>query len=134
MGLSLKHIRRTFYDNPEHNLFGHAAIGMLDKFVEKVSDLIPALKKFMIGVSAIKSFLLRNIEKIKSPIRMITMVPKVILFSPLYQVKTFFTRKTEENADSFAVFYGYGNDLSKVLVKLENIIFLNIHLRKEKDL
>lgn len=109
---------------------GHAAIGMLDKFVEKVSDLIPALKKFMIGVSAIASFLLRNIEKIKAPIRMITMVPKVILFSPLYQVKTFFTRKTEENADSFAVFYGYGNDLSKVLVKLEN---MNLHIDTVKN-
>ena len=99
---------------------GHAAIGILDKFVERVKDLIPALKKFMIGVNAIASFLLRNIEKITAPIRMITAVPAFILFSPLYQVKTFFTRKSEENADSFAVFYGYGNDLSKALIKYEN--------------
>lgn len=99
---------------------GHAAIGILDKFVERVKDLIPALKKFMIGVNAIASFLSRNIEKITAPIRMITTVPAFILLSPLYQVKTFFTRKSEENADSFAVFYGYGNDLSKALIKYEN--------------
>lgn len=99
---------------------GHAAIGILDKFIERVKDLIPALKRFMNNIRTLYSFWMRNVEKVLAPVTMITRVPVFILFSPVYQVKTFFTRKTEETADSFAVFYGYGNELSKALIKYEN--------------
>lgn len=109
---------------------GHAAIGILDKFIERVKDLIPALKRFMNTIRSDYSFLFRNIEKVLAPITLITSVPIYIILSPLYQAKTLLTRKTEETADSFAAFYGYGNELATALVKYENS---NLRIDKVKN-
>ena len=109
---------------------GHTVIGIFDKFIEKVKDLIPSLKKFMNTIRGAYSFLLRNIEKILAPVTLIAAVPAYILLSPVCQVKTLITRKTEETADSFAAFYGYGNELATALIKYENA---NLRIDKVKN-
>ena len=109
--------------------FGHSAIGIIDKFVERVKDLVPALKKFMNAIRAIPSTTVRIVEKAMSPLSLMT-VPIVILLSPLYQATTLITRKTEETADSFVAYYGYGNELATALVKYEG---MNLRVNKATD-
>lgn len=100
---------------------GRTIISSITAFIEKIKDQFPVLKKFMNGVKIIGSTLSRWAEKGISPLLILSTVPAYVLFSPLLQLSSAFMRKNEQHADSFAVYYGYGDSLASALSRLETM-------------
>lgn len=97
---------------------GKAVYGTIQHAFELIKDAFKPIKRFMSFLRMVSSEFIKAIIKITTPI---LIVPQTLIYgilSPVYHLMTVPTRKTEIFADSFALYYGYGVELSKALDKL----------------
>ena len=100
---------------------GKGIYGMLGKVeydvVNAIFNKIPAIKYLYNGVVRIGDYMMRFLNSIVTVLSM-PLVPLAVLLRPIASLMTINTKKMEEFADSVAVTYGYGADLSSFFIKV----------------
>ena len=101
--------------------FGKEGLGIIGKIeyeiVNDIFDAVPPIKYLYHGIVRIGDYIMRFLNNIFTVVSM-PLVPLAVLLRPLSSLVTMHTKKMEEFADSVAVTYGYGADLSSFLIKV----------------